>query len=193
MEFYKNSLYHIYNQGNNKEVIFNNRKDYLAFINKLRDYLMPNCDILAYCLMYNHFHILIQTNETSVEKIKIGNIELNKLTNSIRLILSEYALGFNKRNNRTGSLFRQKTKFKLVDNGNPYYPRQVFCYILRNPLESKIVKNLEDWEYSSFLDHNGSRKGTLCNLSLCKEILGFEKSDLDDIGSGVDDILFLKR
>lgn len=106
----KSSIYHIYNQGNNKETIFQERVDYLRFIGKVRTLVYPNASILTYCLMPNHFHFMVFTNLNSVEKIKVGNIELTNLSNSFRLLLSEYAKEYNLKYNRSGSLFRAKTK-----------------------------------------------------------------------------------
>jgi putative transposase len=192
MSIYPKTIYHIYNQGNNKETIFKNREDYILFLAKMKILIKPFCHILSYCLMPNHFHILVETNNSSIEKVKSGSLMLTKLTNGFRLLLSEYAQEYNKNNNRTGSLFRQKTKFKIVDNGDPRYPKQVFCYVLRNPLEAKLVSNLKNWEFSSYLDLIEERNGKLCDVELCKSIFQWEKDDLNDIGAGYDDILYLK-
>lgn len=64
--------------------------------------------------MPNHFHFLIGATEKSVEKIKLGGIEINRVTDGFRKLLSEYAQEFNVKNHRSGSLFRQKTKGKLL-------------------------------------------------------------------------------
>ncbi len=78
MQLISDNLYHIYNQGNNNQIIFKKREDYLAFLYKTRTFLLSHCDILAYCLMPNHFHFLVNITEKSVEKIKIGgNIDFN--------------------------------------------------------------------------------------------------------------------
>ncbi|MCP9766372.1 transposase [Lacihabitans sp. LS3-19] len=192
MPLFPNSIYHIYNQGNNKERIFIETADYQRFTEKLRFWLKPNCDLLAFCLMPNHFHILIQTNEKSLESIKIGSLNLTLLSNGIRLLLSEYAQEFNKKYKRTGSLFRQKTKYKLVDNGDPKYIKQVFKYVLANPLEAKMVSNLKNWTHSSFLDQLNENEGGVCDLKISKEVFQYTNTDLEDIANGYDDILYLK-
>jgi REP element-mobilizing transposase RayT len=193
MQFYNKSIYHVYNQGNNRQRIFFERKDYLRFLEKISVLVKPCCDLLGYCLMPNHFHILIQTTDRSLENIKVGNIDLIKITNSFRLLLSEFAKEINVKYNRSGSLFRQKTQFRLVDNGNSMYPKNVIKYVLANPLEAKLVSNLNDWEYSSFLDMIGARNGKLCNFDLCKEVFQLTLEDLKDIGNGYDDILYMKQ
>ncbi len=193
MQFYKNTIYHVYNQGNNQQRIFFERNDYLRFLEKAKSLVKPNCDLLAYCLMSNHFHFLIQTNEKSLENVRIGNIDLIKITNSFRLLLSEFAKEINVKYHRSGSLFRQKTKFKLVDKGDPTYPKNLIKYVFYNPLEAKLVSHLNDWEYSSYIDMIGKRKGKLCDLDLCKEIFQISNEDLNEMGNGNDDILYFKN
>lgn len=56
MNFYNNQLFHIYNQGNNRQPIFFNDENYIFFLWKMRAYLLPFGDLISYCLMPNHFH-----------------------------------------------------------------------------------------------------------------------------------------
>jgi len=63
MNFEKNRIYHIYNQGNNRKKIFFERKNYQLFKYKITDFISPYGDILAWCLMPNHFHIMLLVNE----------------------------------------------------------------------------------------------------------------------------------
>ncbi len=64
MQFEVGHIYHIYNQGNNRQPIFFERKHYLFFLQKMRAYLLPHGDILAYCLMPNHFHVMVEVKST---------------------------------------------------------------------------------------------------------------------------------
>ena len=63
MIFEKGYLYHIYNQGNNKQNIFYNRDNYLFFLKKVNVHILPYADVLAWCLMPNHFHLMLLVNE----------------------------------------------------------------------------------------------------------------------------------
>lgn len=193
MDFYNNSIYHIYNQGNNRETTFKETEDYHAFLRKLNFHLKPNCTILTYCLMPNHFHIIILTTEKSNEKVKIGSLNLTRVTNAFRLILSEYAQDFNKKYNRSGSLFRQKTKYKLADNMEPQYLKNLIYYVLSNPFDLKNIKKLEDWSFSSFRDLYGLRNGKLIDIELCKEVFQLAAEDLDDFNNGYSDPLYLRK
>ena len=67
MQFEKDHIYHIYNQGNNRQQIFFDRENYLFFLQKMNDYLLPYCDIMAWCLMPNHFHWMVYVREIIVE------------------------------------------------------------------------------------------------------------------------------
>lgn len=179
MKFREHSIYHVYNQGNNKEVIFKKDEDYLHFLKKIRSLVLPNCKILAYCLMPNHFHFMLLATEASIVPLSLGNIQTNKLSNAFRLLLSEYAQDFNERNNRSGSLFRQKTKAKeITELGSPEYLTACFNYIHHNPADAGLVRNLMDWDYSSLRDFLQLREGTLCDRQLALELLGI---DLDYI------------
>jgi len=116
--------------------------------------------------MPNHFHFLVHANELTIKLVKQTPLEINALTEGIRLLLSSYTNGINRQNNRTGSLFQQKTKMKCIDDGSRHYGYTAFQYIHQNPVRAGLVKKLEDWEFSSFRDYAGFRDGTLCNKEL---------------------------
>jgi len=59
VELYAGEHYHLYNRGNNRGRIFFERENYLFFLRRLRKYLVPILDVVAYCLMPTHYHLLI--------------------------------------------------------------------------------------------------------------------------------------
>ena len=177
MNILSNETYHIYNQGNNRENIFYEDSDYIEFLNLFRKYVLPNCEVLAYCLMPNHFHFLIHATELSAKSKPVGNINLCELSNGFRLLQSNYAQYMNKKKGRTGSLFRQKTKAKSMADGDKYYGLTAFHYIHQNPFRAGLVNRLEDWRLSSFLDYAGLRHGTICNKRLAFTLLGFDSDN----------------
>jgi putative transposase len=79
MQLNKGQIYHIFNQGNNREIIYFNDDNYLYFIKKIRQHIVPYADVLAYCLMPNHFHILIYLKEIQIEVTKDIFRSINKL------------------------------------------------------------------------------------------------------------------
>ena len=126
MHFEANHLYHIYNQGNNGQKIFFTRENYLFFLKKIQDHLLLHCDLLAWCLMPNHFHLMVKVRDDSsdeyVQKIQPNSEpdyqhDVNSRTPStealnkaIGIILASYTRAINKQQNRSGSLFQAKTK-----------------------------------------------------------------------------------
>ena len=171
MDFSNNELYHIYNRGNNKQLIFFKPDNYTYFLQKVRKFMLPYCDILAYCLMPNHFHFLISADSRTVVTKLIGGRDRNVLSEGIRNLLQTYTKAINEQNKSTGSLFQQNTKAKCLSKGNKKYDYICMHYIHQNPIKAKLVKRLEDWEYSSFKDYCGFRNGTLCNKMLAANLL----------------------
>jgi putative transposase len=63
MNFETGHLFHIYNQGNNQQQIFLKDENYFYFLNKIEEFVLPFADIFAYCLMPNHFHLMVYVNK----------------------------------------------------------------------------------------------------------------------------------
>ena len=156
MNLYQNQLFHIYNRGNNKQQIFFKRENYLYFLEKVKEYLKPHAEIMAWCLMPNHFHFMIYI---SVEK------DVKEISKGIQIVLRSYTRGINKQEDRTGSLFTQNTCSKALSEElrTDFYSTTCFHYIHQNPVKAGLVKRMEDWEFSSFRDYIGLRNGTLIN------------------------------
>lgn len=172
MKFEENNIYHIYNRGNNRQPIFFDDENYLFFLKKLKKELTPYCKVLAYCLMPNHFHLMIWVGEIDTRPTALsGRTGAEVLSRKIGTVLSSYTQAINKQQKRTGSLFQQKTKAKCLTQSGENYPAICFHYIHQNPLRAKLVTKMEDWEYSSFKDYAALRKGTLPEIAFCKEII----------------------
>lgn len=179
MNYEPGEIYHVYNQGNNRQKLFFNRDNYLYFINKLRVHLTEHCDILAWCLMPNHFHWLIRVKdyhdkyETDIKDDPLYD-SVPPLNRSLSVLLSSYTKAINKSQGRSGSLFRSKTKAKKLNTDNSKHDKYAlicFIYIHQNPLRAKLVSQLKDWEFSSYREFAGLRNGKLCNVSLATELL----------------------
>lgn len=170
MHLIEGEIYHVFNRGNNKQKIFFMPENYLYFKKGIERYLLPYCDVLAWCLMPNHFHFLIHANANSIPVIKDGSFERQQFSQAIKQLLSSYTKAINKQESRTGSLFQQKTKAVSVaaDNG---YEATVFHYIHQNPMKGGLVRKLEDWDHSSFKDYLEQREDTLCNSKLAQDRL----------------------
>ncbi len=165
MNLVSGQFYHIYNRGNNSKPIFFGRENYIFFLKKVRTHLFPFMDIIAYCLMPNHFHFLIYIPENSSGDSKSPDEEISKkVTDGIAVILRSYTRAVNKSKNWTGSLFAHKTKCKHLINNVGNYPFVCFHYIHQNPVKAKLASQMEDWEFSSYLDYAGIRNGSLCSF-----------------------------
>ena len=185
MEFAKGYLYHVYNRGNNRGLIYYTTSNYRFFLEKVDYYVVPYADILGWCLMPNHFHLMIE-----VHRENIFSVTLNQ---SMGRMLSSYARAINQQENRTGSLFQQHTKaiclngqsrltpswYKLfgatkinayVDNQD--YPRICLDYIHMNPVKAGIVLDPKSWRWSSY--HQiflQDKRDELVNLEKLKNVV----------------------
>ncbi len=171
MHLSQNECYHVYNQGNNHQPIFFNPDNYVFFIKKMREQILPVADIFAWCLMPNHFHFMIQANEKSIaERKSFGDKRMQEFAYRVGILLSSYSQAINKQNKTSGSLFRQKTKAKILaetkEGRSISYLENCFFYILQNPKAAGLVANPADWPYSCYPDYVGLRHGSLCNKEL---------------------------
>jgi putative transposase len=171
MNFQPDTIYHIYNRGNQQQTIFFRRENYIYFLEKIRKYILPNCNMLCWCLMPNHFHFLVYTNERSAQLLPKATIPIQYLSEGIRLLLSSYAKGIQKQEGFKGNLFQQKTKAKTVSSINVNYALTAFHYIHQNPYKAHIVSKMEGWEFSSFSDYAENRNGTICDKQLAINLL----------------------
>ncbi|MFT7032358.1 MAG: putative transposase [Cyclobacteriaceae bacterium] len=175
MKYETGKIYHIYNRGNNSQRIFFNRENYIFFLQKIRKYLLPVSDILAYCLMSNHFHLLIHmpdTHQLATSHPMGASSHWGKpIRDAIAIILRSYTQAINTKNKWTGSLFQSRTKSKSTHEFDDSYAFTYFHYIHQSPAKSKLVKKMEDWEFSSYQDYSGKRNGSLCNKMLANELI----------------------
>ena len=180
MDLYSGHIYHVYNQGNNREKIFFEKDNYMYFLEKMYDHLSSHVHLLAWCLMPNHFHWLLKVKKSSTTGESNHEEKLvQPLNRSIAILLSSYTKAVNKSYNRSGSLFRARTKAKLLSGDikkRDYYGAICFYYIHQNPLKAGLVDQLGEWEYSSFRDYAGLRNGTLCNKKMARELFDLPKS-----------------
>lgn len=174
MNFKEGQILHIYNQGNNRQKIFFKKKNYIYFLNKVRKYIHPYCDILSYCLIPNQFNFLIYSNSLTVLKDEKNRYLLSE---GLRILLSSYCKGINVQEKRTGSIFTQNSHIKCLDIDS-YSALACFVYILQKPKNSGYALNLADWEFSAYKDYAGLRNGTLCNKTLTFSLLGIDSGDI---------------
>ena len=142
------SDYHIFNRGHNKADIFIEPENYIFFLKRLRRYLKPTArvTILAYCLMPNHYHLLLRPLDDNLSK-------------HMQMFAISYTKAINKRYSKIGGLFQGAFQAKLIERDE--YLLHLSRYIHLNPVNAGIVKCPEEWPYSSYLEYIGLRDGTL--------------------------------
>lgn len=132
---YPGAWYHVMNRGRRGERIFHNKHDYQAFVELLQESTeLWNVRVAAYCLMTNHYHILMQTPD--------GNI-----ARSMRHVNGVYTQRFNRRHLCDGQLFRGRYK-SIVVSGDSYL-LQLVRYIHRNPVRAGVARKPEEYPWSS--------------------------------------------
>ena len=201
MHFEPNQIYHVYNRGNNKQPIFFTDANYFYFLQKIKTEWKKYADVLCYCLMPNHFHIMLVPNAEGCKNIVLADKEthMQNLSKTIGKSLSSYTKAINLQNKTTGNLFQKKTKTKLLTEAtrindlftNQDYVLTCFHYIHQNPLKAKLVNHLKEWFYSSYHDYYNQRNGTICNKPLAMQLLGLSEIDFknDNVNELNNDII----
>jgi putative transposase len=174
MQFTEGSFYHIYNRGNDKRIIFFEERNYDFFLQKVKKYIASYSNLLAWSLMPNHFHFLIQANASTVTIVKEAPIKINALTEGIRMLLSSYTKAIQKQESITGNLFQQKTKFKCVD----CYLPTAFHYIHQNAFRAKLVHHMEDWKWSSLQEYLELPSEMICKKEVAYSYIDINKNRL---------------
>jgi putative transposase len=156
-------IYHVFNHANGWEDIFAEERNYHHFMGGLFRRLSPAVDLHAWCLMPNHFHLAvgipdlpeIVRRDTSLEGLTEEEVS-RRISKSFSNHLNSYAQHLNLKNDRMGSLFRQNTRWKQVDNESGFL--KLIHYIHANPVHHGFVKRMEDWLHSSYSMYVGMRR-----------------------------------
>ena len=160
------NYYHIYNKGVNGINLFYSPDNYQHFLRKYDEHIEPIADTFAWCLLGNHFHLLVRIKE--VDEIVIDRINRGKpLTGFETLsgvekeekitrlaskrfsnLFNAYAQALNRQQGRQGTLFERPFRRKLVDSER--YFRQLVVYIHSNPVHHGFTDNYKDYPWSSY-------------------------------------------
>lgn len=182
---YEERYYHIYNRSNGKEQIFQYAEDVNDFLKRFTDLIAPYCDILAYCIMSNHFHFVIHFKhvDDNIKKLiaKENTSKANQfLENKVSyndFIVAQFARlfqGFSKCYNlkykRHGNLFQNK--FKRVEQKTIEKIVSRVCYVHHNPIHHGAASFYDGYHYSSFNAYIYSKK---TKVAIDKNYLIFNK------------------
>jgi putative transposase len=128
-------IFHVVSRGVARMVIFRDRDDYGGFVGLLGSvvdrFLWTHH---AYCLMPNHFHLVVQTTRV-------------RLSNGMHRLNGLYAEGFNDRYERVGHVFQDRFGARLIEDGS--YLTAACAYVVNNPVRAGLVDTAEEWPWSS--------------------------------------------
>jgi putative transposase len=142
------ALYHITSRGNRRDNIFEGNDDREQFLQLLNDVCESyNWVCHSYCLMSNHYHLLIETPDANLSK---GMRQLNGV----------YTQTFNRNHNHVGHLFQGRFKAILVEKQS--YLLELARYIVLNPVRAQMVRSAREWPWSSYRATAGQEAGPKC-------------------------------
>ena len=163
-ELLDGGIYHVFNRGNDLMNLFHEDADYQYFIQLLLiNKRKMESEIYHYCLMTNHFHILLKIKEAC---------DLPMFMHSIQLAYARY---FKKKYKFLGHLFQQRFKGPRISEESYYL--QCGRYIERNPLKANMVQSPEDYAYSSARFYVLGKRDDLLTPNLYYEVLGFSEGE----------------
>ncbi|MEK7200805.1 MAG: transposase [Patescibacteria group bacterium] len=190
--FSKGCIYHLYNRGNNKEIIFRDEQDYRAFLFRLglclglekRD--LNECEITkspksririrglkfgdfkihAFCLMPNHIHFLVE---------QCGDESISRLLLKVFTSFSKY---LNLKHKRVGHVFQDQFKSVRIET-NPQLIL-VSTYIHMNPVKDSLVNEPEEYKWSSYDDFISDRKNLIVHKQFLTEVFGNTKNFINE-------------
>ena len=148
--------YHIFNRGANKQEIFREKSNYLYVLQYIKQYSKEfDLSIIAYCLMPNHYHILVRQNSDHPAYLLPQRV------------FNRYTKAFNQSYSHSGTLFEGRYKCKVVEDDS--YLIHLCKYIHINPIKAGLVTKPEDWDYSNYQEFIGLRNGSLFDPGFFEE------------------------
>jgi len=151
-------LYHVFSRAIGSEKLFTENENYRYFLQKMQQHLPPVCDIIAYCLLPNHFHLLVEIKDekeiqSAFEFVKkgkefhpdlISDFVMERFSNW----MNGYTKAFNKRNNRRGALFTNYLRRVEISKDSQF--TATLFYVHKNPVHHGLVRKIEEWPWSSY-------------------------------------------
>ena len=134
--FVSGAVYHVYSRGSNRQAIFaldSDRTDFLDCLARVVRVYELSC--LGYCLMPNHYHLVVRTPDA-------------RLSDAMRALNGRYALRFNRRHGRDAHLFKNRFGAVLQETQDQFF--STARYTVRNPIEAGLCARPEEWPWSSY-------------------------------------------
>lgn len=168
--FLPDQYYHFYNRGNNRQAVFFERDNYLYFLKNIKKYLYEHTNILAYCLMPTHYHLLVRVRSRQQTSQTSEVLETSEVSRAMMRLGVSYTKAINKRFSRVGALFQGQFQGKPIAT---YAHLLKLCiYIHANPVKDGLAFLPEEWEFSNYLEWMNLREGTLVDREFIAENFG---------------------
>jgi len=160
------NIYHIYNRGINSEDLFKSSENYSFFLQQYAKYVAPITDTFCYCLLKNHFHLLVRIKDFSNNQEQLYQLMIEQkwetppnISRQFSHFFNSYAQHINHKNNRTGSLFERPFGRNLIDD-EQYFTRAIF-YIHTNAQKHGFVNDFRQYPHSSYNSFLSSKPSNL--------------------------------
>lgn len=191
-----NCSYHIFNHANGFENVFTVDENYRFFLEKYQQYILPIAETYAYCLLPNHFHLVVRIRRkeileevfrnfksTNFSKVQnFGKVEVTDnmieyyISKQFANLFSCYTQSFNKVNKRRGSLFLKNFRREPIKN-KAYFMNAVI-YTHRNPVHHAFCDRYTDWSYTSFCEIK-ERNSQIIEVDKLLRMFGGQESFID--------------
>ncbi len=158
-----NQYYHIYNRAIADHLLFKEDRNYVYFLSRTQKYLSNISDILSYCLMPNHYHLILK-------------LKTNDLSCAMHKLALSYVVSFNRAYGQKGHLFQGTYQRKHITDLS--YLLHLSRYIHLNPVKARLVKKAEQWDYSSYQDYVGMRNTDFINPKPILDLIS-DKSNIE--------------
>jgi REP element-mobilizing transposase RayT len=159
-------IYHIYNHAVGPENLFRSAENYRYFLERYAYHVQPVVRTYAYCLLPNHFHLLVRVRSRAE---LIANLNLQgfenlegleaKIYRRVSNLFNAYAKAYNKSYARRGALFCHNFKRKPIGSDPELF--RVILYIHRNPVHHGFARSLAEWYWSSYRCYIENEPGSL--------------------------------
>jgi putative transposase len=155
-------IYHVIDRGNNRQDVFHKDPDFGAFLKALRDLKERKpFELYGYCLLNNHFHLLMRPSETPISRI-------------MQSLLVSHTQRYHKHQRSGGHVWQGRFKSPVIQDDE--HLLEVLRYIEANPLRARIVERAEDYRWSSYHAHAlGAADDLLDPLGRFEELSPFDK------------------
>ncbi len=157
IHFVPDCYYHIYNRGNNRQTIFFEADNYLYFLRRIKKYLLPVVNMIAYCLMPTHYHLMVRVKNLGIQTSEV--LKTSEVSIAMQKLSISYTKAINKRFERVGALFQGAFQAKPITNSK--HLLHLCRYVHANPVKDGLINDPAEWPYSNYLEWIGERDGKL--------------------------------